>query len=308
MIQERTSQACLQEFLCCKYSWTIKTFSAIDWQAHSEALATFPLLPKVTVMKLLHGWLATQKKSFQAGSLATAQCILCGEVEDRTHIYSCQFEALKRAREKDWRQLDRKISSCTHPTVGKAIIACLHSVTSITAASIYREEFVNDRMLALALEEQEEIGWDHFLLGRMSNRWKSIGPSEEYLGNSDGWARKIAKEVIDFGIQLWKRRNLLLHGNRDGGPSKLEHAKTEALIITLYEELLPNIHPSHGWLFSTPCEVRLLEPHTVQIAWIDSVRRIYPVKYKEMRTQLGQIDFRQDQVEYIKLAATGGFA
>ena len=299
-IQKRVSQADIQEFLCIKYSWTRQIFKGIDWQAHTDALARYPLLPQVTVMKLIHGWLATKKRGFHSGTFLTPQCILCEEDEDSTHIYCCQTEEIRNARDRAWRELDDKIKMCTTPNVGTAITACLRSVTGRIEAATYREEFATDDSLILALSEQEGIGWKHFLLGRISSKWKAIGPSENFTGTRKVWARNIVTAVLDFGLQLWKRRNLIIHGNYDGGPSKLTQARTEAMIIQLYEELLPNIHPSHGWLFNTSREAKLQEPHTIQIAWIDSVRRIYPGKYSELRTQLGSMDFRQDKVEYAK--------
>ncbi len=37
-----------------------------------------------------------------------------------------------------------------------------------------------------------------------------------------------------------------------------------------------------------------------QIAWIDSIRRIYPQQYSDIKTRVGKTDFRQEQLEYIK--------
>ena len=34
----------------------------------------------------------------------------------------------------------------------------------------------------------------------------------------------------------------------------------------------------------------------------NELQELYPEKYRELRTQRGQIDFRQDQVEYMKAA------
>lgn len=35
-----------------------------------------------------------------------------------------------------------------------------------------------DKKLAQAMEAQDEIGWDHFMLGRLSVRWNDILDSE----------------------------------------------------------------------------------------------------------------------------------
>lgn len=82
--------------------------------------------------------------------------------------------------------------------------------------------------------------------------------------------------------------------------SKIELTKTISLITTLYEGLEPNIHPFHRWLFQASKEERLLQPYLVQIAWIDSVRWIYPAQFNSLRNTVGIMDSRPSEVEYIK--------
>lgn len=60
----------------------------------------------VTVMKFIHGWLATMKKRSIIGEVATPLCMLCREEENNLHIYSCKFETIREARDKEWRKLD----------------------------------------------------------------------------------------------------------------------------------------------------------------------------------------------------------
>ena len=87
--------------------------------------------------------------------------------------------------------------------------------------------------------------------------------------------------------------------------SKLEEAKTLETITAIYDEIFPTSHPSHKWLFSVAVEDKLAENHVTQIAWIDSVRRLYPLQYRHIKTTVGKTDFRQAQMEYVKSQCRG---
>ena len=89
----------------------------------------------------------------------------------------------------------------------------------------------------------------------------------------------------------------LIHGTQEG-VSKLEEAKTLETIQAIYEAIFPTSHPSHRWLFAVPVEAKLVDNRTTQIAWIDSVRRLYPQQYKDIKTRIGKMDFRQEHLEY----------
>ena len=45
---------------------------------------------------------------------------------------------------------------------------------------------------------------------------------------------------------------------------------------------------------------KLMESHPVQIAWIDSARRIYPQKYKDLYNHIGTMEFWPADMEYLK--------
>ena len=103
---------------------------------------------------------------------------------------------------------------------------------------------------------------------------------------------------------MWRERNTLIHGN-DEETSKLEIAKTDALVQLIYDDLLPNIHPAHKWLFVRRIDDKLQEGYPSKVAWIDSVRRLYPAKCKHYRSIVGKTCFRREDLEYNKAARLG---
>ena len=72
--------------------------------------------------------------------------------------------------------------------------------------------------LRTALSNQRAIGWDNFLMGRMSKNWataqtsylRSIGRSRS---SGTLWLRQLIQRVWDITWQLWEHRNNILHNS-----------------------------------------------------------------------------------------------
>ena len=67
----------LQEHLRLKYGWMKSTFDNIHWTSHEAALQRFSILQRITVYKLIHGWLATRKNRTRVGKAHSPLCTLC---------------------------------------------------------------------------------------------------------------------------------------------------------------------------------------------------------------------------------------
>ena len=294
----------LEEFLCLKYGWTRKIFTDINWKAHEAVIFSHQILKRVTVLKYVHGWLATQKRRWWEGTFHTPQCMLCQEIEDRGHMFCCSHERMVSVRNTVIQNFDAKVQKITSPEIAQALSVGIRSILGDANASVYRREFAPNKLVEQIMQRQEEIGWDHFLFGRMTRQWSELGPNESYTEKPKQWEKQIACYAVAGGLEIWKERNFIIHGT-DGGASKLEEAKTEETIRALYNDILPSIHPSHKWLFHVPVEVKLTEQYTREMTWIDSVRRLYPQEYKNIRTQIGLIDFRPEKVEYTKANKSG---
>ena len=235
---------------------------------------------------------------------ATPHCELCSEEETRDHVFCCTEERMSQYRTQAFLRLKATILEITDYTVGMAIIAGLQSVFDDYDIGIYAREFVSTRFLSEAMEEQQKIGWSHFLYGRISLKWKQIGPTDSFRNDKDSWSKLIVERLLNFGISLWKQRNILVHGNA-GGTSKSDITKTEAMIGFFYDELLPKIDIETKWLFTTTLEQKLAEPYAAQVAWVDSVRRLYPDLYSKGKYKVGQGNFTKKHLEYIKETSVG---
>ena len=145
------------------------TFELINWDAHQLAIEQFYGLQQVTVMKYIHGWLATKQRRFREGVYSSPQCELCHEIEDSHHIFSCQHTEMKEGRQREYMKLQQFLRKTTAEDVIKAIEAGIGGIGENTS-NIFRDQFVTDDRVAQVFTEQDTIGWNQFVVGRIAKR------------------------------------------------------------------------------------------------------------------------------------------
>ena len=62
-------------------------FTETDWPAHQTALTKHKRTRRATVMKYLHGWLATKSHRHNDGAPIENRCPLCCSSETSTNIF-----------------------------------------------------------------------------------------------------------------------------------------------------------------------------------------------------------------------------
>ncbi len=101
----------MKQYLMMNNSWTGPTFDSIDWDAHHNQLKSYSITKQVTVIKYIHGWLATKRRRHREGAISDNKCQLCDQEETRTHIFHCNNEQLKFIRETKqitlWKELGK---------------------------------------------------------------------------------------------------------------------------------------------------------------------------------------------------------
>ena len=302
-IQSAIYSGDLQEFLCRKYHWTNNTFSNINWRSHQWALERVYGTQQVTAYKYVHGWLSTKQRRFREGAYATPYCVLCHEEEDNIHFFRCQSESMQFNRKMEFKKLSTNIRKITTASASIAMEVGIQSLGDRTTDT-YRREFVTERGVYEAMGAQEVIGWDHFALGRISQTWQTVGPNETYTKDKSDWANELTNLVLRYGLALWTQRNNVVHGN-DGDISKMELRRAHALIAAIYEEIFPEVQREHAWLFSSSFQTKLDENYSVQIAWIDSVRQLYPEQFFVLSNRVGRHLFEPAELERTKTHRTG---
>jgi hypothetical protein len=96
----------------------------------------------------------------------------------------------------------------TYPAISVAILRNLRKWRK--SGGIYGHHY-QDNKIASAIKEQKDIGWDHFMLGRIIQRWgniqltyyKSMGSKE----TGERWAEEFIKEIWRIHCAIWNGRN-----------------------------------------------------------------------------------------------------
>ena len=61
-IRDTSTGESLKQYLCDKHGWSNAEFAAIDWKSYTIALSKFKKSQRSTLLKYLHGWLATNDR------------------------------------------------------------------------------------------------------------------------------------------------------------------------------------------------------------------------------------------------------
>ena len=95
-----------------------------------------------------------------------------------------------------------------------------------------------------AVRDQDRIGWQQFLRGRLSKRWVDaqelwiIACSTKWKRSSSRWATKAVEATLEITWELWQHRNRVLH--HPNHPWKQEKIKdiNETIIreVSMYQE------------------------------------------------------------------------
>jgi len=294
----------LQDYLSLKYGWRKNTFDFIHWKSHEAAINRFSILQRITVFKLIHGWLATRKHRMRAGKTRSPLCPLCMGIEDKQHIYVCPDARMSHKRVVEFNKVAMMLRSSIDTDPFKAIMAGMWSLTSPETSAIYRTEFSTSEDTESAMMQQESIGWDHFLLGRISGKWLDIGFRDTYKKTPETWAQDLIYQLLRTGVDLWKYRNQLLHGN-DNEISLVQASTTQRLVDHLYTTLQQMENRDSQWLFTRPDESSTIALYSQQIAWLDGIKRLFPVKYRETVDYLTTEDVLTSELEYVKNQRSG---
>ena len=292
----------LKSYLLEKYSWTEGIFSQIDWSSHYRALNTVSRRQQVTLIKFLHGWLATNKQRYRENKFPTDNCTLCGQVETSDHLFSCNNERMKALRDSSWEKFTMDLCVGTPPDFQAIFLSGLGTLRGRDTPS---EQTSTEWPVELrqAYESQEEIGWNQVWFGRILKAWKELTQEDRNISRS-GWNTNVIKRSWTFGLELWTVRNQLVHGTTNR-ISILERVRGHRLITVMYRELLPQLDTNMRDVFQRS-EKELLElPYHSQLAWLGKLEFLFPVWNRNIETTESRTVRVNSELEHMALAPLG---
>ncbi len=276
----------LRRYLMEKYHWNETIIDQIDWKAHSKALKTIPQGQKATVIKYIHGWLATKKRRYREGYSPNAQCALCEQQEDRLHIFRCSHPQVKGIRHMAWVKYLADLGKDTEGSCQAVFQAGLETVLGGQHPDCGTKAQWPEELRA-AYDDQLAIGWDQILFGRFAQSWDGLAQYRMSAGvevQSGVWTQRAVKLSWSFGLECWRLRNQVVHGST-GGVSELEKERVQELITRLYRRVIPELPQRHKELMTQSKEDVLGLPYHSQVAWLGHLKFLQPDKFLEVLSE-----------------------
>ena len=282
-LSEKLNGETMNFYLCQKYAWTPNTITNIAWLAYKRELDKYPKPNRATLIKFLHGWMATKKRRHLSGTFTDPNCPLCGETETNAHIYQCshaQFASLRRAR---WMVSKEEICQHTPDGIQQVFLDGIHNAFKAdTEEQTTILGWPED--LQTAYTKQVEIGWQQVFYGRIAQTWEHLLST---YGRSDNdphqyfWTGRMIRIFWKYGLDLWTTRNTFIHGP-PGEISRMAVHRTRLMVQELYQQLLPQMQDWELVLFALTEKENLAQPYHSQNAWLESIRMLFPEKYKQI--------------------------
>ena len=277
----------IEEYLCVKHSWNFSTFQNIVWTAHHRELNRFPKPNRATLIKYIHGWLATKKRRYVSGSFVDPKCPLCGNTETSQHMFQCAHEQMTSLRQTRWGICKTIVCKYTPNGVQQVFLEGLqHAFDLETVTDLSTEDWTND--LKQAYEAQQQIGWSQVYSGRLAKQWEPI-VQENTMAESDvtqyRWTGKIIRAFWEYGLEVWKIRNTLVHGTT-GDISNLEKRKVDNMIRAIYSDICPGARRITREFFSIPETDRVSQTYKSKKAWLESVRVLFPKQFSSLENSV----------------------
>ena len=236
-------------------------------------------------MKLLHRWQPTKlRTSWYSRNKTNATCIKCGLIENQHHYIVCNDPSYELQFKNEWLWLKKKLRRWrVRDTVTLAMWYGINSYRKdIAEIDLQYDDDMDEKYnhdLRLAFAEQSEIGWKHFLLGRIATSWKpvlaaGINVDEKRSGKIEAAARCLVESLWSLMLKMWKHRNELEHG-KHSVYSTQDIKAILSLVDLLYNKYDGNALEDENNLFSVEREVRKMKPVPSIVAWIEMVLAMY---------------------------------
>ena len=279
-----------------KRGWCNEILLEIDWESLRSFLVRLQPIRRNGILKLMHNWqnVGAQKRKFNMARDMTvhSKCAPvqeaqrqeelcpagCGEVEGNLHYMFCHHCDMKDKRDDLLADLCTELHRHhTSPALISTLSAALKELGatgSVTMPSGNSSDPIEED-LAMALELQDDIGWNGLLQGFVSTKWqdaqKKYAKREKLdirFHSGEVWGRFFVASCVLYTENMWKFRNGLLHG--DNRPATREKVKRDLKkrIHQLYDDSSILILPEDRKVFSRDKKFRLQQGTQQMRLWV----------------------------------------
>ena len=204
---------------------------SIAWKSFENAIKNIDssvLTTKISNRILVVNYIQKRRKHRKS-----AKCKHCGKIETVSHLYHCENESHKRWRLSYITELRKKLKEIkTDESLTDTIATILTEYLDSGKVTI---EKYHQRFHA-AITSQQQIGFDHFFLGKLSQKWLDLHlphlPPDPSHSKRYTWGQHIIETTLKKMIDLWGIRNKEVHGNDD---NEIEEIKKRRVVQELQQ-------------------------------------------------------------------------
>ncbi len=270
-------------------TWTDTIWNSIDMEGFGIAFNSLCLQERRKTSKMLHGWWNTGHQRKKISPQADSQCASCGYLDEtQEHILKCSQGVMRSTRYKALMKMRSNIvttrgGSITWTTLHRGLTRWLEG-DSKDQANCFPKTHIPEQLykkLQLALEDQDNIGWEQGLRGYLSRQWLDAQqiefPKSQLHALRRQWLKPVIKALWQFHDEMWTARNKILHDNSPQA-QQIRESSIDEKIRHLYQ-VQESFAVSDQILFDMPLETRLRTSARSKKHWI-----VLVAKYHETTT------------------------
>jgi hypothetical protein len=169
-----------------------------------------------------------------------------------------------------------------------AITACIMATVAIPGSTFLPNATPE---VTMAATEQDLIGWDNTLEGKLSQHWRRL-QDDHYRDTGSKrygkrWATYVVQELLALTHTQWTTRNKILHSVDEQGMPILEGAELNAAVTTAYQTTQDILLATDRHLLTDRTLEQLLRrPPTEKETWLQSLQLALELATEERNTEL----------------------
>ena len=240
-------RAALKETILKQTGWEPAWFDWVAWPALGRSLRRVGRHLRVTTAKLQFNLLASAVHMHTHGNKKIdKRCFRCRYLrEDFDHILWCPNGRL--ARPAFWKKFCAVLTSLhTAPYIQSKLEFGLTSWQQQGKDSAWPSDIppygdTIGRITHMAFFEQEQLGWEQALRGRLSKKWGEAQDQyykdryPDQLQTGDTWTTRVITALWDYSKDIWMKRNSAYHGVDDDEARLKRSDDLNDLIVRSYQ-------------------------------------------------------------------------
>ena len=285
-----------------RFKWKTNVFDTIWWSIHGKSLQKFPAISRLVIQKFnMDHWACNHREAVR-GDAETRWCEICHHTEETSdHIIQCSHDKRESARNSLIEAIGSYMNKTGTPVAMKnsilqGIQAWLLNQPPPTLELIVQNP---SPTLIQAYKTQNEIGWRHFLKGRISIHWSTLvngelqdinniqeNETKTRTYNPESWGSGLLQVMWRHILIFWKIRNdAVAELYKQKGMSKEQFTLIRLATKELESGAVGYQH--RAWMEKTPEDFKQMDVNSLKL-WI---RRIRNSKRTFLRTSMqGQTD------------------